>query len=359
MVRLCHDQVYTVADPRWAESLDRLPHDVYHTAAYHSVPGLGRSGDAYVFVHRENDLVFLWPYLLTPTDGAAGHHDVTSVYGYAGPVASPDPAFVARGWQALLDTWRTHRVVSAFTRFHPLLGNRELVRGLLDDSGRRVDDGICFRGLTISMDLTAPLDVQFGRYHKKLRNEIRRARDAGLVTTTDERWEHVGDFVRLYRDSMSRLNSRPEYFVDATWVQEFRRALGKNAHLFVTKWNGAVAAASLIMGHGSLLHSHLIGSDPALLRQSPSKALLDSVRIWGAERGFESYHLGGGLGGRQDSLYQSKRKFSPVTHEFYTGSWILDLVQYRELEMAHRLKFASQGIEIGDPGFFPIYRFQP
>ena len=359
MVTLGREQVFSAIDPRWSEALSHLRHDVYHTPAYHEVPGFGREGEACVFVHQEGDRVFLWPYLLTPTMGASGCHDVTSVYGYSGPVSSPDAEFVARGWQGLLDHWRMQCVVSAFTRFHPILGNHELVRGLRDAAGRPVDEGLRLCGSTVSLDLTIPPEEQVRRYQKVLRQEIRKSRESGFVTTLDEGWNHVEEFVAHYRSTMLRRNSRAAYLVDVAWVSEFRRCLGERARLFVTKFNGEVAGALIAIEYGPFLHAHLTGINSQLVAYSPLKVLLDDVRAWGATQGLKSFHLGGGLGGRADTLYEFKRKFSPLTHEFYTGSWILEPARYRELEAMHRRKLAQMGIDIGDPAFFPIYRYQP
>ncbi len=351
MVTLGHAQLFAATSPDWAEMLGRVRHDVYHTAEYHSVPGFGQEGQAFVFAYREDDLVFLWPYLLTPAAGASGYHDVTSVYGYSGPVSSPGTAFAERAWQGLLDHWRMQGVISAFTRFHPLLGNHELIQG------RR--DGLRRCGSTVSIDLSIPAAEQIRRYQKVLRQEIRQSRENGFVTTEDEAWHYVDDFVQHYRDTMIRRNSRPEYLIDAAWVNAFRERLGGRARLFVTQWNGQVAAALLAMEYGPFLHAHLTGINAGMVSYSPLKILIDDIRAWGTKRGLQSFHLGGGLGGREDSLYQFKRKFSPVTHEFYTGSWILNPELYGELEADHRRKFAAQGIDIGDPAFFPVYRYQP
>ncbi|MBY0508255.1 MAG: GNAT family N-acetyltransferase [Bryobacteraceae bacterium] len=342
------------ADPRWGEWLSRVPHDIYHTSQYHGVRGLGQEGEAFVFLHREGESIFLWPYLLVPI--GAGGFDVTSVYGYGGPVASGDAEFVGRAWQALREAWRSLSVVSAFTRFHPLLRNVELVEGFGD---RAMGQGLKLHGSTVSMDLTLPEAEQFGRYQKQLRNEIRRARSAEVRTREDGEWAHLEDFVRLYSDTMSRVHSRPEYLVDGKWVAEFRERLGSAARLFVTEWNGSIMAACLVMAHGPYLHAHLLGSKPEIPGLSPTKALLDGLRLWGTAQGYHSLHIGGGLGCREDSLFHAKRKFSPCTHEFYTGSWVLDVDRYRDLEAAHRVKSAAEGIEIGNPGYFPIYRYVP
>ena len=48
-----------------------------------------------------------------------------------------------------------------------------------------------------------------------------------------------------------------------------------------------------------------------------------------------------------------------VFHEFRTGAWILDAAAYREFEAEHRRNYQLLGVEIGDPDFFPIYRYQP
>ena len=131
------DRLYCAGDKEWIETLQRVPHDIYHTPAYHLVPGFGSEGQAYVFVHQESDKLLLWPYLLTPVDGGDDFYDVASAYGYAGPISHSDPAFVQRAWLALCDHWRMQKVVSAFTRFHPILGNQQLIATLPDSQGSK------------------------------------------------------------------------------------------------------------------------------------------------------------------------------------------------------------------------------
>ncbi len=334
------EQVLTATDPDWATYLEPTRHDVYHTAAYHRAPGLGQGGDAFLFVYEEDGGVFLWPYLRTEIEGAPGCYDATSVYGYAGPVWN-DEAHVARGWEALGAHWRDSGVVSAFTRFHPLVAN----------AGPFAENGRHLRGSTVAVELTTP-----SRYPKILRQDIRKIRERGFVTTEDTEWAHADDFVRHYRATMMRCDSRPEYLIDGAWVAAFRRELGSHARLFVTKQDGVVTAALLTMGYGPYLHAHLTGINPDYLVHSPLKILLDDVKEWGTANGFETFHLGGGLGGREDSLFRFKHRFSPVTKEFYTGSWILNEERYQELAAEHQRKFAGQQL---DPGYFPSYRYRP
>jgi hypothetical protein len=59
------------------------------------------------------------------------------------------------------------------------------------------------------------------------------------------------------------------------------------------------------------------------------------------------FHLGGGVGGRSDSLFEFKLRFDPgAEREFAIGKAIHDESAYREL--------AGPGADL--PGFFPAYR---
>lgn len=340
---------------QWGELLERLPHDIYHTAAYHRIPGFGQAGSPRLFAYAEGDRLFLWPYLLTPIAGTGGWHDVRSVYGYSGPLATAEPAFLVRTWRALVDHWARQNVVSAFTRFHPLLGNGPLIAGI--DAAAA---GVRAYGATVAIDLTMPLQSQVRCYNKKLRQEIRKAREAGLATVEDGGWSHTDAFVALYRETMSRRGSRPEYVIDRAWVDDFRVRVGAPARLFVTTGSdGTVAAAMIVLAFRPFVHCHLIGTAAAFAGESPSKLLLDDVRIWGTQHGYQTMHLGGGLGGREDSLFAFKRRFSPHTQPFHTGSWILNEPRYRELEAAHRARLAAAGIALAEVPFFPAYRYLP
>ncbi len=354
MLNLAKIDVLLPTGTQWQEALHRVQHDVFHTPEYHSLSGFGHTGQPQAFHYQEGDLAFLWPYLLTPIAGAAGYYDATSVYGYPGPVGSDNPEFLTRAWDALQHHWRSQQIVSAFTRFNPLLANANL---LAEVPSAAV--GIRQFGNTVSIDLTLSEEAHLQRYHKNLRYSIRKARETGLVTLEDCSWTHADDFVAVYRDTMARCGSRPEYIVDKPWVNLFRETLGTRARLFIAKLGDSVAAAMIVIAYKQVLHSHLIGSAPEHAVISPSKVMIDDVRIWGTKNGFQSMHLGGGLGGREDALFQFKRRFSPLTHSFRTGSWILNEPIYRELAAQNHARLAALGIQPEQITYFPSYRYNP
>src|SRR5262249_30668920 len=124
-------ELFAASDPAWDDYLSVAKRDIYHLAAYHTYAEGSGEGEAMLIIVGGRGRGVGWPYLLRRIDaveGLAGTDatDVTSVYGYPGPIAwgcQPGDSFLAEAWQHILEVWRQQRVVSAFTRFHPLLGN--------------------------------------------------------------------------------------------------------------------------------------------------------------------------------------------------------------------------------------------
>ena len=73
---------------------------------------------------------------------------------------------------------------------------------------------------------------------------------------------------------------------------------------------------------------------------------LEAAR-WGAAQGFTRFHLGGGVGGRADSLLEFKQRFDPGgALEAAVGKAVHDEAAYRALA----------GSDAGLEGYFPAYR---
>jgi hypothetical protein len=271
------------------------------------------------------------------------------VYGYPGPVATgvdDDAGFVEAAWRAIRSVWQSHSAVSAFTRFHPLLGNERLLSGSQD---------ITYVGDTVSMDLRLTDEEVAWSYPRTLRQEIAAGRRAGLRTEVDESWQCLPEFMRLYQATMRRNRAAPSYFFSDAYFHRLR-SLGDDAHLLVTRLDDEVVAAGVFFAYGTTVHAHLVGTDERGISLSPLKVLLDDARSWARERGGVVLHLGGGRGGRTDSLLEFKARFSPRRHRFSIGRWVLDGRGYRELAETWRAEAARRGVADGETEFFPAYR---
>lgn len=77
--------------------------------------------------------------------------------------------------------------------------------------------------------------------------------------------------------------------------------------------------------------------------------LLYKVALWGYDNGYKTFHLGGGVGSKKDSLFQFKRKFNKKDlNSFFTGKKIFDEDKYRKLMNLRN--------DIVNEGYFPEYR---
>jgi hypothetical protein len=251
-----------------------------------------------------------------------GPRDVTSPYGYGGPTG---PGF----WPAYDDWARERGVVSTFVRFHPLLGNQQgapiHVEQLAPTVAWRLGD---------DRDLLAGL-------HFKHRNKVRKAENAGAAVTQAD---GLGGFVELYEDTMRRIDADPFYlFEPAYWERLSELPLVR----FDAAIDGEVVASALCLASPPWLHYHLSGTTDAGRETGSSTLVLLEAARWAQQQGYERFHLGGGLGGKADSLHHFKARFDPEgLVEAALGKAIHDEDAYRELS----------GREAGYDGFFPAYR---
>lgn len=336
--------------PLWREVLAQCPaHDFHHLPEYHAHAEAHGEGRAHLFVHREPDATIAVPLLLRPLDTvpglgetARGLFDATSVYGYAGPIASRDdvPDSAVRAFtQALAHTLREMRVVTVFSRLHPLLEQRHLLTGL----------GECvLTGRTLSLDLTPPVEEQFRKFRKGHRRGLKKLRELGLTVIEDTTLGHLDEFVEIYSASMRRVGAAPQYFFDRAYFASLVERLGPAMRLFVVKHGAQVVAATLHSAYNGIVHAHLGGTRDHALEWSPDKLLIDEVRLWAVARGHRVFHHGGGVGAREDNLYRFKEGFSDCVHEFFTWRWVLDPGANRALCDARGVAHA------GD--YFPAYR---
>jgi serine/alanine adding enzyme len=250
---------------------------------------------------------------------------VTTPYGYGGPVGEPAEAFYD-GYEK----WCGERgVVSTFVRFHPLYANQRYARIAVEPLGS-----------TVAWRLQG--DDLLGRMHSHHRRVVRKAQRAGLEVRVDEA-PRLDEFVALYERTMARLDADAFYlFTGEYW--ESLRALP--LLLVSARLDGELVASVLCFPSQPWLHYHLGASSDAGRRLGASHLVLYEGASWARAAGYELFHLGGGVGGRGDSLFEFKQRFDPgAEREFAIGKAIHDEAAYAELAGAASLD-----------GFFPAYR---
>jgi carbamoyl-phosphate synthase large subunit len=332
-------------------------YDFYHTLEYHLIAEKKGEGRPILFVYQDSSNRIALPLLLRPIQHEVwfppGHHDifdVTSVYGYTGPIASHrdlSAEFLKQFSCSLINALREMNVVSLFSRLHPLINF-----GLcFDDYFRRR-----MIGETISIDLTIPSEVQQSLYRTSHRQEIKRLRKAGFYCLEDTGLNYLDDFVRIYHDTMSRVDASAEYFFDKEHFENLLKNMNNTMHLFVCMLNQEVTCAGIFSLCSGIIQYHLCGSSYKFRKEAPMKLLLDYVRDWGIEHGSHTFHLGGGVGSKRDSLFDFKAGFSDRKHTFAVWEKILLPEEYKLLCDAKADYNRINNLQNSNESFFPLYR---
>ena len=353
------------ADAEWNMYLSRVPHDFFHRAEFHRVTENCANGKAWLAVYGNSDKFVAWPYLLQEIVGfehqaTANLRDITSIYGYTGPLAfgcNGDEAFLLSAWNAMLDAWASQYVVSAFTRFHPVLANHGWVPYLRNDAPPRnfVQESVA-EGKTVGIDLQrSPQEIWHG-YKRQLRQALRRLFDLGISVTVDPDWRDLDQFVRIYYGTMKRNRAGSSYLFPSQYFRELKESLGEHGSMIVARSGDDIVSAALLIEYAGIVTVHLLATDPRFVELSPSKLLLHEAQAWARARGNRVLHLGGGRGSRtDDSLFRFKSLFSDSAYPFYTGRWILNREAYDTLANERRTQAERLRFTVAD-GYFPAYR---
>jgi hypothetical protein len=360
-------RLISATDPEWDSWVERAPHDVFHTAAYHRFADQMNEGRPFLAVCGTRERFLAWPYLLRRIDGIDGlpamtWNDANSVYGYPGPIGLgfvPGDGFLEPAWSALRELWKAQRVVSVFTRLNPLLENHRLIEPLCLPSCTQSGGNspqLALHGQTVSLDLRVPPEEGFRSYKKHLRQDINKGRRAGLVSHIDGTWRYFEDFLSIYHRTMANSHANESYFFPAVYFEHLRKALDSHVHLMVTSLAESAVAAVVALESEDIVHAHLGGSADQFRHLGPFKVLCDDLRLWGVARRKCVLHLGGGRGGRADSLFEFKSHFSNRRHDFFTASFAVEPEVCEELS-GDRCRYAStRGLEPVSDNFFPMYR---
>jgi hypothetical protein len=353
----CVCVIHTDSAEKWREILERsYQYDFYHTRDYHRLAEKRGEGEAFLFVYQEEGYFLALPMLLRPINSVQGlemtdYYDVTSVYGYPGPVASTPylPDFVVRGFQkSLIEFFSQQNVVSVFSRLHPLIPHQKL---WLDGLGEIIE-----KGKTVSIDLSLPVDVQRMLYRKNHKYDINKLQRLGVNCYQDKEGRHVKEFIEIYYENMRRVAAGAAYFFEDDYFLTLMGANDFKTCLFICELSGEIICGGLFTLCDGLVQYHLGATRTNFLELAPMKLVFDTVRLWASQQNAKFFHLGGGVGGHEDSLFHFKAGFSKSRHPFYLWRWAVNPTVYNELNEIKRDWNERNGLVWESVDFFPLYR---
>ena len=345
-------------DPRWDTMLRTAPHDFYLLPGYVALTARFDGGEPVAILVEDGPRRLLMPLLLRnvpATLGGPAVRDATSPYGYPGftvsttdPAAPADAAFTRDAVAAAIATLREAGVISLFLRLNALL---PVDHDVLGDYGLLVS-----HGNTVSIDLRREDANLFPTMRDAHRRNIVRLDRLGFTYQIDPTCspESVEGFLSVYTETMDRLGASSSYYFDAAYLRELDAALDGRMVIVLVRQEGVVAAAALFTEVDGIVQYHLGGTGGEFMKLSPIKGIFSVTAYWARSRGNRIMHLGGGLGGSEDALFNFKAGFSPDRHMFRTARIVIDRAAYDDLNG----RWSGQaGRPSAEPGhFFPPYR---
>jgi hypothetical protein len=340
----------------WGEWLAQAgSQDVYFLPEYARVWESIEGGTSHLFVHGNEDGVLLYPFRLRSLAEAegledlAGWFDITSDYGYGGPVVSirgggEGSRFVIQAFREFDRVCADLHVIAEFCRFHPLVANHRSIEVVYHP---------VFCNQTVWMDLTFSEQELWKHVRKGHRYDLRKAEKNGVEIAVSTKLEDWQLFYDLYLQTMLDVGASVYYHFSPRFFESMMKSLSGHVVVFLAIYRDRTTGASIFLYGDKFFHYHFSGMDRNFQDMTPNKLLLYRAALWAKERGFVAFHLGGGYSGSDgDSLMRFKTGFTKLRAEFYVGKRIHNQGMYTE---ACRVA----GVDPEKERFFPAYRAKP
>lgn len=343
-------KVIELSNPEWDSYINSsYIYDFHHTSCFHKIEQ--KDGEeAFLFIAEKQTKEFIALPLVKRAVPGTNYFDMTSIYGYCGPVASKplsqiDKELIRFFKKEFINYSRQKNIVSVFSRLHPLIDQLPLfeIFGHVKDLNK-----------TVAIDLTITLEEQRKAYRKSNKSEINQLKKKkGYVIENVEKSDDnsIKEFVDIYHLTMRKVDAKPYYFFDFDYFKKLLNNSCFECDLLVTRKENEMAAGAIFTRTNSIMQYHLAGTKDDFTRDTPMKLILDEARLLGSKRELRFLHLGGGVGGSdKDSLFYFKSGFSKKFYQFSVWNLVVNKPIYQEL--VDEKKINKEDF----PNFFPLYR---
>lgn len=236
-------------------------------------------------------------------------------------------------------------VVCEFNRFHPLLNNADCMKNIFM---------VTNLGKTVSINIESK-ELIWERFTGKNRTWIRKSQKSGVKIFHSKDISLIEKFISIYNSTMDDDGADKYFYFQYAFYQSVFEDLKDNFEMFYALHNEQIIAMSIILFANRYMHYHLSGSLHEYRFLAPTNLLLYEAACWGSNRGFREFHLGGGVGSKDDNLLKFKEAFNKTSNnQFSVGKLIFDQEKYDYL-VSLRESPGADGFD-KKTSFFPLYR---
>lgn len=335
---------------RELESMRGVNPDLHYRSEYCAL--FGEWGEARLFIYREGAAMVIYPFLLRKVnlipvfEGKLGQdlYDLTSPYGYGGPLVSGEAnkKVISNFYHAFAKYCVANRIITEFIRFHPLLGNQDLLKEHVEV--QRIAPVIC-----VNLRLTE--EEIWAGYERNNRKNIKKAYREGLEVILEEMPDHSNDFISIYHHTLTRNQAGEFYFFSDQFYQRLHRELRGHYLYAHTLKDGRIISTELLLYNETYIHSFLGGTLEQYYQYRPNNILKHEIIKWAKSRSIKYFLLGGGYLG-EDGIFRYKRSFACAgVYDFYVGKKVHN---HEAVRMLENMMAATKPRENKD--YFPSYR---
>jgi len=314
--------------------------DIHFTPGYAQI--FSQEGDARLFVYEKGDQLVVYPFLLRQVTISAGnYYDITSPYGYGGPLYSKDvdKSLINDFYTRFQQYCQENKIITEFIRFHPLLQNHEIMSDQLE---------VQRSSTVVFIDLAKDNDEIWVGYQRSNRKNIKKAEREGVKVTIEATPQHFAEFMDIYLQTMQRNLADQFYYFSPAFFNQLHLNL-KNQYVYAHAWlNGQLVSTELLLYNQNYIHSFLGGTLAEYFPYRPNNLLKHEVIKWAKQQGIRYFILGGGKSD-DDGIFKYKNTFSGDLAGYYIGKKIHDW------DTVVKLTGAISQVDT-DTGYFPPYR---
>lgn len=276
------------------------------------------------------------------------YYDIVTPYGYGGPIFNiysmeDKKDFIKEYCEKFQEYCLKNNIISEFIRFHPLEKNHKNLENFYKIS--HVSE-------TIFIDLSSKDNV-LKNMSSQSRNKIKKALKNDLVFEEDKEFKTLEIFKKLYYETMKKNNANNMYFFNDKYFFKLFNIKNK-VKLFNIKLNEKIISSSIILLGDRRLHYHLSANTSEGYKFAANNFLLYNISLWGIEKKYQYFHLGGGYGGNKSPLFKFKKSINENGElKFYIGKKIYNRDIYDTLVEKSNLNSEEKKSD-----YFPLYRLK-
>lgn len=340
---------------KWNEIVKKFKDfDVYYLSTYLKAFKLHGDGEPILFFYEDENIKAInavmkrdiaadnrFGEVLSPNT----YYDLATPYGYGGFLieGNINEARLQRMNKEYHTLCLKEGIVSEIVRFHPVLNNCEKLGGMYEISNL---------GKTITLRLSSHEEI-WNNLNTNKKRWIKKALKSGVQIYWGRSPEIFVEFRAMYQQTMEKNNAKNYYNFNEDFFQSVLQDMSYNSLIFFAQYKKRTIAMVLITFGNGKIHHHLSASDSNFQHLGPTNLLMYEIACWGNANGYNTFHLGGGVGSKADSLYQFKEGFNKNSDTVFSiGKKIFDEEKYNYL-----LEIRKEDDKfVESEAYFPSYR---